>query len=48
MSEGSLLLDRLCFEIRHIALRHGKPEDDLPTDFVLGACQSEVAELKYV
>jgi hypothetical protein len=34
MSEGSLLIDRFGFEIRHIALRHGKPHDDLPADFV--------------
>jgi hypothetical protein len=47
-SEGSLLIDRFCFEIRHIAFRHGKPQDDLPADFVLGACQSDVAQLNYV
>ena len=48
MSEGSLLIDRFCFEIRHIAFRHGKPQDDLPADFVLGACQSDVAQVKEV
>ena len=48
MSERSLLIDRFCFEIRHIAFRHRKPQDDLPADFVLGACQSDVAQLNYV
>jgi hypothetical protein len=48
MSEGSLLIDCFCFEIRDIAFRHGKPQDDLPADFVLGACQSDVAQLNYV
>jgi len=38
LSEGSLLIDRFCFEIRHVAFRHGKPQDDLPADFDLGAC----------
>ena len=44
----SLLIGRFRFEIRHIALRHGKPQDDLPADFVLRACQSDVAQLNYV
>ena len=29
MSEGALLLDCLYFEVRHIVLRHGQPQDDL-------------------
>ena len=33
LSEGSLSFDRFCFEIGHITLCHGKPQDDLPADF---------------
>jgi hypothetical protein len=48
MSEGSLFIGRFCFEIRHITFRYGKPQDYLPADFVLGTCQSDVAQVKAV
>jgi hypothetical protein len=47
-SEGSLSFDCFCFEIKHITLRHWKPQNDLPADFVFGPCQSDVAQLNYV
>jgi hypothetical protein len=33
----SLSIGRFCFKIGHIAVRHGKPHDDLPADFAFGA-----------
>jgi hypothetical protein len=47
-SERALLLNRLRLEVRHVALRHGKPQDDLAADLLLGACQRDVAQLTYI
>ena len=44
--KGPFFIGRLCFEIRHIAFRHRKPQHHLSADFVFGAGQSDVAQLK--